>query len=55
VLFTLGGTVVNIGVALAAGSLARGLAGRGHLGTWLQRAAGALFVVLGLRLAFGGR
>jgi threonine/homoserine/homoserine lactone efflux protein len=55
VLFTIGGTLVNVAVALAAGSLARGLAGRGRMGTWLQRAAGALFVGLGLRLAFGGR
>lgn len=56
-LFTTSGTVVNVVVALAAGSVARGLGGgrRGGVATLLQRAAGALFVGLGLRLAFSGR
>lgn len=55
VLFTISGTVVNVIVALAAGSLARGLGAAGGVGTWLQRAAGALFIGLGVKLAFSGR
>jgi threonine/homoserine/homoserine lactone efflux protein len=58
VLFTLSGTAVNVIAALAAGTLARRLAGGaagGRIGPWLQRLAGALFVGLGLRLAFSGR
>lgn len=55
VLFTVSGTVVNAVVALMAGRLSRGLAGQGRIGAWLQRAAGALFVGLGLRLALSGR
>jgi len=55
VLFTVSGTVVNVIVALAAGTLARGLGAAGGVGTWLQRAAGALFVGLGVKLAFSGR
>lgn len=55
VLFTVSGTIVNVIVALAAGSLARGLGAAGGVGTWLQRAAGALFIGLGVKLAFSGR
>jgi threonine/homoserine/homoserine lactone efflux protein len=58
VLFTVSGTLVNVVVALAAGSLARRFAaqgGGGHVGAWLQRAAGVLFVGLGLRLALSER
>lgn len=57
-LFTVGGTVVNLGVAAGAGALRRRWAGRpgaGRLAAWLDRAAGTLFVLLGLRLAFGAR
>jgi len=64
-LFNLGGTGVNLVVALAASRVAAGLAGRGgqggrsggsgQMGAWLQRAAGALFVGLGLKLALGAR
>lgn len=55
-LFTCSGTAVNVVVALAAGTLARRLSGSGgRLGTWLQRAAGALFVGLGVKLAFSSR
>jgi threonine/homoserine/homoserine lactone efflux protein len=54
-LFNLGGTAVNIGVALLAGSL-RAVAGEGGaLARWLPRAAGAVFVGLGIRLAAGAR
>jgi len=57
-LFNVGGTAVNLVVALAASRVARSLAGQtagGGLGTWLQRACGALFVGLGVRLAVGSR
>ena len=59
-LFNAGGAVVNIGVALLAGAArerwaARAQAGAGRFGAWLQRAAGALFIVLGVKLAFSSR
>ncbi|MEQ1683634.1 MAG: LysE family translocator [Burkholderiaceae bacterium] len=57
-LFTVGGVVVNIAVALLTHRVRQGLAGRSgsaRLGLWLQRAAGALFVGLGLKLAFSSR
>ncbi len=57
-LFNVGGTVVNVMAALLASSLREGLAARGtasRVGPWLQRAAGVLFVGLGLRLAFSSR
>ena len=58
-LFNLGGTVVNIVVALLAATISRRIAARNAgssaLGTWLQRAVGALFVGLGLKLAFSSR
>jgi threonine/homoserine/homoserine lactone efflux protein len=55
-LFDVGGTAVNIGVAWLAGSVRAGLSrsGRGA-GLWLRRAAGALFVGLGVKLALGSR
>ena len=57
--FTLGGTAVNVMVALLASRVRRSLAARGgaggRLGPWLQRAAGALFIGLGLKLAFSSR
>jgi threonine/homoserine/homoserine lactone efflux protein len=57
-LFNAGGTLVNIGVALLAGAVRErwaGSAGAGQGAAWFQRAAGALFVALGLRLAFSSR
>ena len=57
-LFNAGGTVVNVGVALLAGAARERWAGRpgaGRLAAWLQRAAGALFVALGVKLAFSSR
>ena len=57
-LFTLGGTAVSLVVAWVAGLARERLAGStraSRLGTWLQRAAGAMFVVLGVKLAVGGR
>lgn len=56
--FTVGGVVVNVGVAVLTHRVRQGLAGRSGsagFGAWLQRAAGALFVGLGLKLAFGSR
>lgn len=57
-LFNLGGTAVNLVVALAASGVAAGLArggGSGRLGPWLQRLAGAMFVGLGVKLALSSR
>ena len=58
-LFNLGGTVVNVMVALLTATISRRIAARNAgaslLGTWLQRAVGALFVGLGLKLAFSSR
>ena len=56
--FNVGGTVVNVVVALLASGLRQRLAGRsstGRLGRWLQRTAGALFVALGVKLALSAR
>lgn len=56
-LFNIGGTAVNLVVALAASGVAAGLArgGGGRLGPWLQRVAGAMFVGLGVKLALSSR
>ncbi|HEV7912689.1 MAG TPA: LysE family translocator [Albitalea sp.] len=57
-LFNVGGTAVNVVVALLASSVRDRLSrsgGAGRLGEWLQRAAGALFIGLGLKLAFSSR
>jgi len=57
-LFNVGGTAINVIVALLASGLRERLAGRatgGRIGGWLQRAAGALFVGLGLKLALTTR
>lgn len=57
-LFNLGGTAVNLVVALAASRVAAGLSRRsaaGRLGPWLRRAAGAMFVGLGAKLALSSR
>ena len=56
--FTVGGVAVNIVVALLTHRVRQGLAGRSgsaRFGVWLERAAGALFVGLGLKLAFSSR
>jgi threonine/homoserine/homoserine lactone efflux protein len=57
-LFNVGGTAVNIAVALLA-SVARDRfaesGGAGSWGEWLRRAAGALFIGLGVKLAFSSR
>jgi threonine/homoserine/homoserine lactone efflux protein len=57
-LFNAGGAVVNIGVALLTGAARErwaGSANAGRAGAWLQRAAGALFVALGAKLALSSR
>ncbi|WP_280155257.1 LysE family translocator [Piscinibacter sp. XHJ-5] len=57
-LFNVGGTAVNIVVALLAGSARERLADTpvaGRLGAWLRRAVGALFIGLGAKLALGSR
>ena len=55
-LFDAGGTLVNVLAALLAAQLRAALAGRtGGAGRWLQRAVGALFVGLGVKLALGAR
>jgi RhtB (resistance to homoserine/threonine) family protein len=58
-LFTSSGTLVNVVVALAAATAAqRVVTNRGsgaRLGSWLQRAAGVLFVGLGVKLALSAR
>ncbi len=57
-LFNLGGTAVNVVVALLAGAVRDALSrssGSTGLGAWLRRGAGALFVGLGLKLALGSR
>ena len=53
-LFDASGTTVNVAVALAAGWLGA-QAGMQRFRAWLDRAAGALFVGLGLKLALGAR
>ncbi len=53
--FTVGGVVVNIAVALVTQRLCQGLSGQsgsGRFGAWFQGATGALFIALGLKLAF---
>ena len=57
-LFDAGGTAVNVAVALGIGGLRRRAARdarASRLGPWLERAAGTLFVALGLKLALGAR
>jgi len=56
--FTVSGTLVNAGVALLAGrvrEIASGRPGGSRVGAVLQRLAGALFVLLGLKLALAPR
>ncbi|MBC7956700.1 MAG: LysE family translocator, partial [Cytophagales bacterium] len=57
-LFTVSGTVIALATAWL-GGLARerlaGSAAASRWGLWLQRAAGAVFVGLGVKLAVGGR
>ena len=57
-LFNVGGTLVNVIAALLASGVRERFEARGAVsrtGPWLQRAAGVLFVGLGLKLALGSR
>jgi threonine/homoserine/homoserine lactone efflux protein len=56
--FTVNGTLVTLAMAWLGGMARERLAGSqraGWLGLWLQRVAGAVFVVLGVKLAVGSR
>ncbi|MBP6901095.1 MAG: LysE family translocator [Burkholderiaceae bacterium] len=55
--FTVNGTLVNLGLAGLAAALSRGLgrhAAARRAGLWLNRGVGALFVALGLKLGLDG-
>jgi threonine/homoserine/homoserine lactone efflux protein len=53
-LFNTSGTLVNVGVAIAASRAATRLRTTGHTGLLLQRVTALIFIGLGLRLAFVG-
>lgn len=56
--FDIGGTLVNVAVALFAGAMRARFAGRpgaGRLGRWLERAVGGLFIGLGVKLALSAQ
>lgn len=54
-IFVVNGTLVCLAYALAAGGLGDWLKGRYGVATWLNRAMGSLFILLGLRMALGSR
>ncbi len=54
-IFIFNGTLVCLGYVLVAAKLGDWLKSRYAVATWLNRATGALFLALGLRLALGGR
>jgi threonine/homoserine/homoserine lactone efflux protein len=57
-LFDVGGTAVNVAVALGVAGLRRRASRHSparRFGLWLERTAGLLFVALGLKLALGAR
>lgn len=54
-IFVTNGTLVCLAYALAASWLGGWLKSRYDVSTWLNRATGGLFVLLGLRLALGSR
>jgi threonine/homoserine/homoserine lactone efflux protein len=54
-LFNVTGTAVNVAVALAAARVGTWSRARGGAGAWLRRLPGAVFIALGLRLAFARR
>lgn len=51
VVFTINGTLVNLAYAWSAARVSAKLGRGGSFGTWAKRAAGSLFIVLGIRLA----
>ena len=50
--FTIGGTLVTVGVAVAAGTAGARLLPATDAGRWLRRVCGAVFVALGIRLVW---
>ncbi len=55
ILFDISGTTVNLAVALGASRAAAGLRANERAQRWAERACGAVFIALGLRLALAGR
>jgi len=55
VIFTVNGTFVNLGYAFAAARTAALFNGGGRYKTWIKRAAGTLFLGMGVRLAMADR
>ncbi|BCS89076.1 LysE family translocator [Pseudodesulfovibrio sediminis] len=51
IVFTVNGTMVNLAYAWSAARVSTMLGGGGRYGAWLKRAAGTLFIGLGIRLA----
>ena len=54
-LFNTSGTLVNLGVALGASGIAARLRRSGGLQDIARKVTGGIFILLGLRLAFGDR
>ncbi len=54
-IFNVNGTLWNLLVAWSAGNLGRRLTARSSAARWLHRSVGALFIALGVRLAFAER
>jgi threonine/homoserine/homoserine lactone efflux protein len=54
-IFNVNGTLWNLLVAWSAGNLGRRLTARSPAATWFHRTVGALFIALGIRLAFAAR
>jgi threonine/homoserine/homoserine lactone efflux protein len=54
-IFTVNGTLVNLGFAVVLAALRRRWGDGGRIGLWLGRGTGAVMVALGLKLALGER
>jgi threonine/homoserine/homoserine lactone efflux protein len=50
--FAFNGTIVNVAFAALVASMRRAFAGPRSIGRWVSRGVGALFIALGVRLAF---
>lgn len=55
VVFTVNGAFVNLAYAWSAARVSQKLGRNGSFGTWAKRAAGTLFLALGIRLALSDR
>ncbi|MBL0086115.1 MAG: LysE family translocator [Ideonella sp.] len=55
IVFSVNGTLVNLGFAVALASLRQRFGGGGRWGAWLARGTGAVLIALGLKLALGDR